>query len=43
MDTEAKSVVLQTKADLTIVGDVTVEMGKLQKSFSGSYTLKGSK
>ncbi|XP_034829034.1 juvenile hormone-binding protein-like [Maniola hyperantus] len=42
MDTNAKSVVLQTRADLNIVGDVTVELGKMQKSFSGTYTLKGT-
>ncbi|XP_023954312.1 juvenile hormone-binding protein [Bicyclus anynana] len=42
MDTEAKSVALQTRATLNIIGDVTVELGKLQKSLTGSYTLKAT-
>lgn len=43
MDTKEKSVVLQTRADLTMVGDVTIELSKISKSFNGAYTIKGSK
>ncbi|CAH2238390.1 juvenile hormone-binding protein-like [Pararge aegeria] len=42
MDTEAKSVVLQTRADLNIIGTVIVELSKIHKSITGSYTLKGT-
>lgn len=42
MDTKEKSVVLQTRADLTMVGDVTIELSKISKSFNGAYTIKGT-
>ncbi|OWR52356.1 juvenile hormone-binding protein-like [Danaus plexippus] len=40
MDTTAKTVELQTKADLDIVGEITLEMKK--KSYTGSYAAKGT-
>ncbi|CAH0719952.1 unnamed protein product, partial [Brenthis ino] len=42
MDTKQKSVVLQTRMNLNIVGDVTIELSKGSKSFSGAYTIKGT-
>ncbi|XP_047531247.1 juvenile hormone-binding protein-like [Vanessa atalanta] len=42
MNTKDKSVVLQTRADLIIVGDVTIELSKVSKSFNGAYTIKGT-
>ncbi|CAH2084678.1 unnamed protein product [Euphydryas editha] len=42
MDTKEKSVVLQTRADLTMVGDVIIEMNTITKSFNDAYTIKGT-
>ena len=43
MDKNKKSVLLQTRMDLTIVGDVTIEHNKGSRAFSGAYIIKGSK
>ncbi|XP_028173198.1 juvenile hormone-binding protein-like [Ostrinia furnacalis] len=40
MDRDAKSVVLQTRVDANIVADMTVEIPKLSKSFTGTYYAK---
>ncbi|NP_001037074.2 hemolymph juvenile hormone binding protein precursor [Bombyx mori] len=38
MDTKAKTVLLKTKADLHIVGDIVIELTEQSKSFTGLYT-----
>ncbi|CAK1555363.1 unnamed protein product [Leptosia nina] len=42
LDTKTKAVELQTKVDLSINGDITVEGKKSGKSFPGSISIKGS-
>ncbi|XP_022124901.2 juvenile hormone-binding protein isoform X1 [Pieris rapae] len=42
LDTKTKAVELQTKLDLSITGDITVEVKKRGKSFSGSILIRGS-
>ncbi|KAJ0183229.1 hypothetical protein K1T71_001205 [Dendrolimus kikuchii] len=42
MDVTTKSVVLKTKADLYIVGNIVIELSKQSKSFNGVYTTQAS-
>lgn len=43
MDTDAKSVVLKTKADIHITADLKIGLTKKDKTFTGSYTATTSK
>lgn len=43
MNTDTKTVLLQTKANMHIVGDILIKLTKDSKTFSGIYTADASK